>query len=40
MFMNDHIGYKVREDMKLFDEFSESIFFEIEKSQFALDKVS
>ena len=32
MFINDQIGYKIREGMKIFDEFCESIFIEIEKS--------
>ena len=40
MFIHDQIRYKIREDMKIFDEFCESIFIEIEKSQFALDKTS
>ena len=38
MFIHDQIGYKIREDMKIFDEFCESFFIEIDKSQFILDK--
>ena len=38
MFMNNQIGYKICEDMKIRDDFFNQLFIEIEKSQFALDK--
>ena len=38
LYIHDHIRYNLRNDMKIFNEYCESIFIEIEKSQFALDK--
>ena len=38
LYINDHIRYNLRNDMKIFNEYCESIFIEIEKSQFSFDK--
>ena len=38
LYINDHIRYNLRNDMKIFNEYCKSIFIEIEKSQFAFHK--
>ena len=38
LYVNDHIRYNLRNDMKIFNEYCESIFIEIEKSQLSFDK--
>ena len=38
LYINDHIRYNLRNEMKIFNEYCESIFIEIKKSQFAFDK--
>ena len=38
LYINDHIRYNLHNDMKIFNEYCESFFIEVEKSQFAFGK--